>query len=367
MDEGGVDQERGTLVSSSEFARYDQVHKADYQLAEVADAPDAFDDDFEFTTCDIGRFLQGDDRDKDEFARELGEAMEETGFAILQGHGVDPQLLADAEEWVQELFTSASLEHKMRFRAERRGAVSEGYFPIKETSDIHPDLVEGWVFGRVAYDLDGVADFDAARYWPQPEAEPEFRRLIEAETPLFLPIMQSILRYLGCDPHLFDERLDRPDFGQRLNYYPPLNADDRASGAGRLLGHEDIDLFTLLPAPSVDGLQALHRNGKWLRVNAPADSIILNTGDYMQRLSNDILPSTTHRVSPPSDPADVGRARVSIPLAAYLRPHELLEVLPGLPQPKYEPIKVITFHTRTTAKFYGDDYAVEEAVAGSAD
>jgi len=30
-----------------------------------------------------------------------------------------------------------------------------------------------------------------------------------------------------------------------------------------------------------------------------------------------------------------------------------------LGEPKYDPIKAITFHTRTTAKFYGDDYAVE--------
>jgi hypothetical protein len=37
----------------------------------------------------------------------------------------------------------------------------------------------------------------------------------------------------------------------------------------------------------------------------------------------------------------------------------VLEVLPGLGEPKYPPIKAITFHTRTTAKFYGDDYPVE--------
>ena len=49
------------------------------------------------------------------------------------------------------------------------------------------------------------------------------------------------------------------------------------------------------------------------------------------------------------------------PLEAYLKPEEMLEVLPGLENPRYEPIRVITFHTRTTAKFYGDDYAVEES------
>jgi hypothetical protein len=35
-------------------------------------------------------------------------------------------------------------------------------------------------------------------------------------------------------------------------------------------------------------------------------------------------------------------------------------VLPGLGTAKYPPIKAITFHTRSTAKFYGDGYAVED-------
>jgi isopenicillin N synthase-like dioxygenase len=80
----------------------------------------------------------------------------------------------------------------------------------------------------------------------------------------------------------------------------------------------------------------------------------------MQRITNDILPSTTHRVSKPRDPALRGRPRVSFPMAVYVWEDEMLEVLPGIPNPKYPPIKAITFHTRTTSKFYGDGYAVEE-------
>ena len=175
--------------------------------------------------------------------------------------------------------------------------------------------------------------------------------------------MGSVLRYFDCDPGLYDDQLTRPNFGLRLNWYPPMSADDQGRRAGRLLGHEDIDLFTLLPAPEVEGLQVLSREGKWIRLNAPSGSIVLNTGDYMARITNDVLPSTTHRVSPPRDPRQGALGRVSFPLAAYLRPDEVLEVLPTIPQPKYDPIKVVTFHTRTTAKFYGDDYAVEDPVS----
>jgi isopenicillin N synthase-like dioxygenase len=128
-----------------------------------------------------------------------------------------------------------------------------------------------------------------------------------------------------------------------------------------MLGHEDVDLFTFLPAPEVEGLQVLNRrNMKWIRLSPPPGSIILNTGDYMQRITNDRLPSTTHRVSPPADAALLEKPRVSFPMAIYVWEDEILEVLPGLGEPKYPPVSAIEFHTRTTSKYYGDKYAVTD-------
>jgi isopenicillin N synthase-like dioxygenase len=352
---------QGTHATNREFVRYDQVEKnQSYQLAESAEG-EGFDEEFRVRTCDIGRLLHGDADDRRAFARELGSALREIGFAILAGHGIDPALYDEAEASVIELFTKLPLEEKLRFRAKRHGSVNQGYFPVKETSEIHPDLVEGWVFCRRAFDLGERPDFCASNFWPRPALEPGLRRLCLAHEALILPVMQSLLLDLGCDEHLYDRRLTRTNFGQRLNYYPPMSAADVASGAGRLLGHEDVDLFTFLPAPRVEGLQVLNRaNMKWVRLEAPAGSIILNTGDYMQRISNDLLPSTTHRVSPPRDEAQRLEPRVSFPMAVYLWEDELLEVLPGLTPPKYEKIKALHFHTRSTSKFYGDDYAVTE-------
>jgi isopenicillin N synthase-like dioxygenase len=79
----------------------------------------------------------------------------------------------------------------------------------------------------------------------------------------------------------------------------------------------------------------------------------------MQRITNDIFPSTTHRVSKPRDPEQRRKLRVSFPMAVYVWEDEVLEVLPCIANPKYEPIKAIQFHTSITSKFYGDDYAVK--------
>ncbi|MEA3060417.1 MAG: hypothetical protein QOJ94_198 [Sphingomonadales bacterium] len=346
---------------NQDFSRYDQVRKTHtYRLAEHPG--DAFDENYEIATLDFGRFLRGDGRDRSGFANEFAAALREIGFAVLVGHGVDPSLYDAMHDNVLELFTTTPLDEKMRFRARRYGSVNQGYFPIEETSDIHPDLVEGWVWCRRAFDIPQERDgpFRAEGYWPRAEYEREFRRLALAHEALFKPIARAMLQGIGCDPHVYDGKLTRTNFGLRANYYPPLSEAQDRSGAGRLLGHEDVDLFTILPATRVEGLQVWnHRSGKWVRLNAPQGSIIINTGDYMQRISNDLLPSTTHRVGKPRDGSHRAQARVSFPIAVYVWEDEILEVLPGLGPPRYEPIKALAFHTRSTSKFYGDDYAVD--------
>ncbi|HVU31376.1 MAG TPA: 2OG-Fe(II) oxygenase family protein [Sphingomicrobium sp.] len=346
-----------------DFTKYDQVRKAHtYRLAEHPS--DEFDEDYQIATLDFSSFLEGNSQEKARFAQDFAAALEEIGFAVLVGHGVDPQLYEDVNEATLDLFTSTSLAEKMRFRAQRHGSVNQGYFPIEETSDIHPDLVEGWVWCRRAFDIPQPRDvgFRVEDFWPKPEYEPKLRRLVIAHEQLFKPLAQAMLQGLGCDPHFLDDKLTETNFGLRLNYYPPMSKEQDNSGAARLLGHEDVDLFTILPASRTDGLQVWnHRSGKWVRMKAPMGSIIINTGDYMQRISNDRFPSTTHRVGKPSDGSHRSEPRISFPIAVYLWEDELLEVLPGLGQPKYEAVKAITFHTRSTSKFYGDGYAVETA------
>ena len=352
-----------TQASSAEFRKYDQVEKAHtYRLAEHSS--DAFDDDYEIATLDIGPFLRGSADEKARFADAFASALEEIGFAVLVGHGIDPSLYDAIDAQVLKLFESTPLEQKMAFAADRHGSVAQGYFPIEHTSEIHPDLVEGWVFCRRAFDVPQQREhlFEPADFWPDAAFERQFRRLVLAHERLFKPIAEAMLQGLGCDPHLLDEKLTGTNFGLRLNYYPAMSEQQDSSGAARLLGHEDVDLFTILPASRVDGLQVWnHRSGKWVRLSPPRGSIIINTGDYMQRISNDQLPSTTHRVGKPRDGTHQTTARVSFPMAVYLWEEEVLEVLPGLGPPKYPPVKAISFHTRSTSKFYGDDYAVETA------
>jgi len=124
-----------------------------------------------------------------------------------------------------------------------------------------------------------------------------------------------------------------------------------------LFAHEDNTLFSFLPAPNSEGLQVLNRNDKkWIRLNAPKNSVIFNAGDYLQRITNDVFPSVTHRVCKPSQSQNV--PRVSLPFFLLLKEDDIMEVLPGLGEPKYPPIRAEEFHRKVARKYCaGDDTA----------
>jgi len=110
---------------NQDFRKYDQVAKTHtYRLAESA--ADEFDEDYEIATLDFAPFLNGSDEEKRAFADSFTAALEEIGFAVLTGHGVDPALYDDMHDGVIELFETTSMADKMRFRAERFGSVNQG-------------------------------------------------------------------------------------------------------------------------------------------------------------------------------------------------------------------------------------------------
>ena len=101
---------------SREFRKYDQVRKTHtYRLAEGA--TDEFDDEYRIATLDFEPFLRGDAADRRRFAELFTGALEEIGFAVLTGHGVDAGLYDEMQDATLDLFTSTPLEEKMKFRA----------------------------------------------------------------------------------------------------------------------------------------------------------------------------------------------------------------------------------------------------------
>ena len=100
----------------------------------------------------------------------------------------------------------------------------------------------------------------------------------------------------------------------RVIHYPPL-AEDAPAGAVRAAAHEDINLITLLTQSEGQGLEILSNDGRWIPVHALDGDIIVDSGDMLKRVTNGIIPATTHRVVNPPDSENV--ARYSMPFFAH--------------------------------------------------
>jgi isopenicillin N synthase-like dioxygenase len=91
--------------------------------------------------------------------------------------------------------------------------------------------------------------------------------------------------------------------------------------------HEDINFITLLVGASAEGLEVLTREGEWLPITTQGDAIVVNIGDMLQRLTNHVYPSTTHRVVNPQN-ENARKPRYSVPFFLHPNPDVVLDPLP---------------------------------------
>jgi isopenicillin N synthase-like dioxygenase len=264
------------------------------------------------------------ERDFAAFAHALGASFERHGFAVVTDPGLDVGLaramLADARA-VFDLPDAA----KMRYRIDG-GAGQRGYTPfaVETAKDAaSPDLKEFWHIGRqTGRRLGPLLD----NVWP---AEvPSFREhalaLFAAFESLGGRLLRAIDSHLGLAVGLLADATRDGNSVLRLLRYPPADFTGPALRAGP---HEDINAITLLLGAEEAGLEILDRDGTWLAINPPAGAVVVNIGDMLARLTNDHLPSTTHRVVNPT-PERRGVARYSTPFFLHFRSDFLIETLP---------------------------------------
>lgn len=281
-------------------------------------------------TLDIRRF----DTEPEAFVAELGAAYREWGFAGIRGHGI-PQSLIDAAYEDFRAFFALPDDAKRRYHVPGGGG-ARGYTPFGvETAkgSKHFDLKEFWHVGRELPPHSRHRAVMADNLWP---AEvPGFREhalaLYRALDALGSRVLSALALHIGLPQDWFADKTDAGNSILRPIHYPPITAPDVPnvrSGA-----HEDINLITLLVGASAEGLQVLSRKGEWVPFTADADTIVVNIGDMLQRLTNHVYPSTTHRVvNPPGESAR--QPRYSVPFFLHPNPDFLIDVLPSCVSPE---------------------------------
>ena len=267
--------------------------------------------------------------DFDGFAHDLGASFRRWGFAVICDHGLDQAAIDGAQDSARAFFALPD-EVKRRWHAPGTGG-ARGYTPFGvETAKgaQHHDLKEFWHVGR---DLPEGRRFRAVmpdNVWPD-EAVPGFRArvkgLYDALDAMGLKVLRAVARSLGLPDGFFDDKVRLGNSVLRLLHYPPVSEDSPHVRAG---AHEDINVITLLLGAEEAGLEVKDRDGAWIAVNPPPGALVCNIGDMLQRLTNHVLPSTTHRVVNPA-PERRGFARYSTPFFLHFEPDFLIETLPA--------------------------------------
>lgn len=276
-------------------------------------------------TLDIRRY----DTDRDAFVAELGAAYREFGFCCISGHGIAPELVDGAYDAFQRFFALPP-EVKQKYHLPGSGG-ARGYTPfgVETAKDSkYFDLKEFWHIGREIPRDSKFAAVMPPNIWP--DEVPDFREfgygLFEALDSLGARVLRALALHIDLPETFFE---DKTNFGNsilRPLHYPPIEAVDVPNV--RAGAHEDINFITLLVGASAEGLEVLTREGDWLPITTQGDAIVVNIGDMLQRLTNHVYPSTTHRVINPKND-NARKPRYSVPYFLHPNPDVELAVLPS--------------------------------------
>jgi isopenicillin N synthase-like dioxygenase len=243
-----------------------------------------------FPFVDIAPFLAGTG-DPGRVVGEVRAALTDVGFMYVEGHGISPAIFQRALESSRDFFAQpGTIKSRFAFRQDDLEA-NFGFHGLEaerlDTSSA-PDLKE-------SFSMRNAPAVTQLERWPSEE----FRRAALALYEASLSASYNVLRIMAAGLELpldfFTERHQGQNVTLRLLHYPAgIPAASAAQlGAG---AHTDYGSITLLHQDDVGGLEVRGGDGQWHSAPALPGALLVNTGDLMQRWTNDRFRSTFHRV-----------------------------------------------------------------------
>lgn len=268
------------------------------------------------------------DEDFQGFSDALGSSFRRYGFAVVADHGLDEAVIEAAIDDAKAFFAlpeAIKRAYHVPGIGGARGLTPFGIEAAKDAAAV--DLKEFWHVGRELPAGHPYRQYMRDNVWPT-EIE-GFRThlygMFQAMDDLGRKLLRAIARALGLSDDWFEDKVDMGNSVLRMLHYPPVPADAPGVRAG---AHEDINVITLLLGAEEAGLQLKDADGRWLDIAPPPGALVVNIGDMLQRLTNHVLPSTTHRVVNPA-PERRGFARYSTPFFLHFNPDFEIATLPS--------------------------------------
>lgn len=276
---------------------------------------------------DLNTYINGSAEERKQFSNDIGKAFNETGFVTITNHGLSKELIDRLYDQVKTLFSlpdEVKQQYEIPDLAGQRGYTGKG----KETAKGFktPDLKEFWQIGQTVIDDEALkAQYpDNVTVNELPEFNPTTIEVYKKLEAAGKHLLRAIAVYLELPENYFDDKVHNGNSILRtLHYFPITDPDSVPDDAVRAGAHEDINLITLLIGASADGLELLTRDNAWFPVKAYGEDLVVNVGDMLQRLTNNKLKSTTHRVVNP--PRELMKfSRFSVPF--FLHPKSNMDL-----------------------------------------
>lgn len=278
---------------------------------------------------DLSKFVKGKPEQRAAFVEQLGGAFHEIGFVGVINHGVSKQLIDDfymASKAFFALPEPVKRQYEVPGLAGQRGYTSFGKEHAKQSKVA--DLKEFFQLGQEVTDGDPIKEIypDNVHVTEVPQFTNLGIQLYKAFEKAGAELLRAIAIHLDLGEKYFDEKIRNGNSILRAIHYPPITQEP--ASAIRAEQHEDINLITLLVGASAGGLQLLNKDDEWVDIMPEEDEIVINVGDMLQRLTNNYLKSTTHRVvNPPREEWHL--PRLSIPFFLHPKSDMDLSCLPA--------------------------------------
>ena len=259
------------------------------------------------------------------FVQTIGDALAETGFFILAGHGVDLHLISRCYNHAATFFNLPDKVKNNYEKQEINGQRGYTHFGREHAKDsTQPDLKEFYQIGRTLTADHPLHSKFLHNIWPTEVDgfEGDFKNLYTQLERCAVQLLRACSLYLEQPMNWLSKMSKDSNTILRVVHYPPL-VTDQPSGSIRAAAHEDINLITLLCGATADGLEIMDQNGSWIPISANHEYIIVDSGDMIQNLTNGLFKSTTHRVI---NPQDVTSSRFSIPM--FVHPRNEIDLSP---------------------------------------
>jgi isopenicillin N synthase-like dioxygenase len=269
-------------------------------------------------------YISGSAAARQEFCRDLLWGLQRFGFITLSGHPIGGELI-DRAYALSAAFFAQPEAVKREYLGSTRGYIA--FRTERAKNRTVPDLKEFWQIGPEH--AAGVARSitEPPNLWPAAPAgfKETFLELFVALQDTGRIILEALTTGLELPRNFFEPLIADGNSVLRLLHYPPV-PDNAEPGSVRAAAHEDINLLTLLVAAQGSGLELLDRDGRWLAIETSRNNLIVDSGDMLARLTNDVIPATTHRVVNPAGP---NVSRYSMPFFMHPNNDAVLSCLPS--------------------------------------